>query len=142
MNWGTKLVLALGLFMSFIIVLSMKMIFSDKDDLVEKDYYQKGLDYDAEYVKVQNVQRDNAEPVISLGPGRELDIQFKKVAQGTAKFLHSSNRDQDRVFRINADSTGAAELRLSDMTTGYWHLELEWKSDTSAYLFKKKVYLQ
>lgn len=142
MNWGTKLVLALGLFMSFIIVLSMKMIFSDKDDLVEKDYYQKGLDYDAEYVKVQSVQRDNAEPVISFGPSRELDIQFKKVAQGTAKFLHSSNRDQDRVFRINADSTGAAELRLSDMAAGYWHLELEWKSDTATYLFKKKVYLQ
>ncbi|MGV3704949.1 MAG: FixH family protein [Arcticibacter sp.] len=142
MNWGTKLVIALGLFMSFILVLSMKMIFSDKDDLVEKDYYQKGLNYDAEYLKIQNVQRDAAEPVVSFGPDKKLDLHFKLPAKGVAKLLHSSNRDMDRVFQITSDSSGAASLRLSDLSSGYWHLELEWKSDTSEYVFKKKVYLQ
>jgi len=142
MNWGTKLVIALGLFMSFILILSMKMIFSDKDDLVEKDYYQKGLNYDAEYLKIQNVQRDAAEPVVSFGPDKKLDLHFKLPAKGVAKFLHSSNRDLDRVFQVTSDSSGAASLRLSDLSSGYWHLELEWKSDTSEYVFKKKVYLQ
>lgn len=142
MNWGTKLVIALGLFMSFIIVLSMRMIFSDKDDLVEKDYYQKGLNYDAEYAKVQKVQEDRAEPVISIGPEKKLDIQFKKPVKGVAKLVHSSNREQDRAFQISSDTGNVVELKLSDLANGYWHLELDWKSDTSSYIFKKKIFLR
>lgn len=142
MNWGTKLVIALGLFMSFIIVLSMRMIFSDKDDLVEKDYYQKGLNYDAEYVKVQKVQEDGAEPVISIGLNKELDIRFKRPAKGVAKLVHSSNRDQDRAFQISSDTGKVVELKLSNLANGYWHLELDWMSDTSSYIFKKKIYLR
>lgn len=142
MNWGTKLVIALGLFMSFIIVLSMRMIFSDKDDLVEKDYYQKGLNYDAEYAKVQNVQEDGAEPAISIGLNKQLDIQFKRPVEGVAKLVHSSNRDQDMAFKINSDSGNVVKLKLDNLVSGYWHLELDWMSDTSAYIFKKKVYLR
>jgi len=142
MNWGTKLVIALGLFMSFIIVLSMRMIFSDKDDLVEKDYYQKGLNYDAEYAKVQKVQEDGAEPVISIGLDKQLDIQFKRPSRGIAKLVHSSNRDKDRVFKISSDTGKVVKLKLNNLVSGYWHLELDWKSDTSSYIFKKKVYLR
>lgn len=118
------------------------MIFSDKDDLVEKDYYQQGLNYTAEYVKVQNVQRDMAEPVISIGPDKQLDIDFNKPVSGVAKLLHSSNRDLDRVFKVSSQTGELVSLTLADMPTGYWHLELEWKSDTTSYIFKKKVYLR
>ncbi|WP_407429120.1 FixH family protein [Arcticibacter sp.] len=142
MNWGTKLIIALGLFMSFIMVLSMRMIFSDKDDLVEKDYYQKGLNYDAEYVKVQKVQDDGAEPVISIGLDKQLDIQFKRPVKGVAKLVHPSNRDKDRAFEISSDTGKVVQLKLNNLTNGYWHLELDWKSDTDSYIFKKKVYLR
>lgn len=142
MNWGTKLVIALGLFMSFIIVLSMKMIFSDKDDLVEKDYYQKGLNYDAEYAKVQNVRTDGAEPVVAIGLNKQLDIAFKRPSKGVAKFAHSSNRELDRAFQINSDTGKVVKLKLKDMASGYWHLELDWNSDTSSYIYKKKIYLR
>lgn len=136
------MIIALGLFMSFIIVLSMRMIFSDKDDLVEKDYYQKGLNYDAEYAKVQNVQEDGAEPLISIGPDKQLDIRFQKPARGVAKLAHSSNRDLDRAFQISSDTARIVKLKLSDLASGYWHLELDWNSDTNSYIFKKKIYLK
>lgn len=128
--------------MSFIIVLSMKMIFSEKDDLVEKDYYQKGLDYDAEYTKVQNVRSDDAEPVIAIGLNKQLDIVFKRPSKGVAKLSHSSNRELDRAFHINSDTGKVVRLKLSDLASGYWHLELDWNSDTSSYIYKKKVYLR
>ncbi len=67
MNWGTKLVIAMALFMTFIIALSTKMILSDKDDLVDKDYYEKGLNYDLDYQRKQNMENDKAEPKIELG---------------------------------------------------------------------------
>lgn len=136
------MVIALVLFMSFIIVLSMRMIFSEKDDLVEKDYYQKGLNYDAEYAKAQKMQEDGAEPIISIGLDKQLDIQFKKPSRGVAKLVHSSNRDQDRAFGISSDTGKVVKLKLDELASGYWHLELDWKSDTSSYIYKKKVYLR
>ncbi|WP_069659883.1 FixH family protein [Arcticibacter eurypsychrophilus] len=142
MNWGTKLVIALGLFISFIVVLSTKMIFSDKDDLVESDYYEKGLSYDLDYNRARNVAIYHAEPTITLGINKSIDIQFKKQATGTIKFLHASNKKLDRLYQVNTDADGNAALSLKDLSNGYWHAVLEWKSDNTSYLFKKKMHIQ
>ena len=48
MNWGTKLVIGMLSFMSFIVVLGVLMIGSTPDPLVDEDYYEKGLNYDQE----------------------------------------------------------------------------------------------
>lgn len=141
MNWGTKLIIALGLFMSFIIVLSTRMIFSDKDDLVEKDYYEKGLAYDEVYEKTSNVERDQALPVISKGVDKDISILFKRQATGIAKFQHASNRQLDRIYKIQTGENGEARLSLKDLQSGYWHLELDWKSDTTSYIYKDKLHI-
>ena len=60
MNWGTKLVIGMGLFMAFIITLVVFMMRSGSDDLVDKDYYQKGIEYDKEYTRKNQVQQDQA----------------------------------------------------------------------------------
>ena len=142
MNWGTKLSIALGLFILFIVALSTKMIFSDKDDLVESDYYEKGLSYDLDYNKAQNVAIYHAEPTITLGVNKNITIQFKKQATGTVKFLHASNKKLDRLYKVVSDPEGNATLALKDLPSGYWHAILEWKSDTTSYLFKKKMHIQ
>lgn len=46
MNWGTKLIIGMALFMAFIIGLAVFMLNSNADPLVDKDYYEKGLKYD------------------------------------------------------------------------------------------------
>lgn len=118
------------------------MIFSDKDDLVETDYYEKGLNYDLDYNKAKSVEIAHAEPTITLGINKSINIQFKKRASGTIKFVHASNKKLDRVYPFSSNAEGGASLSIADLSSGYWHVRLEWKSDTTVYLFKKKMHIQ
>lgn len=46
MNWGTKIALALALFMALIVSFGIYMVSKDTDSLVAEDYYERGLNYD------------------------------------------------------------------------------------------------
>lgn len=141
MNWGTKLVIAMALFMAFIIALSTKMILSDKDDLVDKDYYEKGLNYDLDYQRKQNMENDKAEPKIELEP-KSMKVVFVQPATGTVTFAHSKDRRLDRKFTINTGNSSEAVISLIDIAHGSWHLTFEWKSGDKMYMFKKEVFIQ
>jgi len=46
MNWGTKIVIALALFIALIVSFGVYMVSQDTDSLVAEDYYERGLNYD------------------------------------------------------------------------------------------------
>lgn len=46
MNWGTKIVIALALFIVLITTFGVYMVSTDTDSLVAEDYYERGLQYD------------------------------------------------------------------------------------------------
>ena len=46
MNWGTKIIVALALFIALIVSFGIYMVSSDTDSLVAEDYYERGLNYD------------------------------------------------------------------------------------------------
>ena len=52
-NWGTKLVIAIILFMGFIFVL-VYLSTQNTIDLVERDYYPKGLKYQNRIEEIKN----------------------------------------------------------------------------------------
>lgn len=141
MNWGTKLVIAMALFMGFIIALSTKMIFSGKDDLVEKDYYEKGLNYDHDYSRKKNTEQDDAEPKIEIGLS-SIRLTFKDPSVGTVKFTHAKDRRLDRVFRIDTEDGTAAGIERSQIAHGYWRLTFEWQSKGKQYMFEKGIFIQ
>lgn len=141
MNWGTKLIVAMALFMGFIITLSVRMIFSEKDDLVENNYYEKGLHYDYDYNRKKNVERDGAQPVMEFGQAT-VRIHFKAPSVGTVKFAHSKDRKLDKVFRMISGEGNVVDLPLQGITPGYWYLTFQWKSSGKEYLFEKGVMIQ
>jgi hypothetical protein len=137
MNWGTKLVIGMGLFMAFIITLVVFMMRSDSDDLVDKDYYQKGIEYDKEYARKNQVQQDNAEPEIYVGDS--LKIVFKKPATGSVRFLHPSDKKNDRTLNMETSKNNVFVLPLNETSKGHWKLILEWKSEGKEYLLEKNI---
>lgn len=137
MNWGTKLVIGMGLFMAFIITLVVFMMRSDSDDLVDKDYYQKGIEYDKEYARKNQVQQDQAAPEISVGDS--LKITFKHPAIGSIRFLHPSNNKNDRTLSMETNKNNEFVLPLNETSKGHWKLILEWKSGEKDYLFEKNI---
>jgi hypothetical protein len=137
MNWGTKLLIGMGLFMAFIITLAVLMIKSGSDDLVDKDYYQKGIEYDKDYERKSQMQKDQAEPEISIG--ESIRIIFKKPMTGTARFLNPSDHKNDQIVSLNSGITNEILIPLTDLAAGHWKLIIEWKSDAKEYLFEKSI---
>lgn len=137
MNWGTKLVIGMGLFMAFIITLVVFMMRSDSDDLVDKDYYQKGIEYDKEYTQKNRVYQDKSEPYIYVGDS--LKIIFKKPAIGSIRFLHPSDNKNDRTLNMETRENNEFVFPLNEISKGNWKLILEWKSEGREYLFEKNI---
>ena len=124
--------------MGFILTLSARMIFSDKDDLVEKDYYEKGLNYDQQYQQKQNVIHDEAAPELEVESGL-LKLRFKIPVTGTARFAHSSDKNLDWELPIN---TATAVIPVQGLEKGQWRLILNWQGDGKKYQFEKVVQLK
>ena len=137
MNWGTKLLIGMGSFMAFIITLAVLMIRSGSDDLVDKDYYQKGIEYDKDYDRKSQMQKDQAEPEISIGDS--IRIVFNKPMTGTVRFLHPSDNKKDHIVSLNSGIAKEVALSLSDIAKGHWKLIIEWKSDAKEYLYEKSI---
>lgn len=137
MNWGTKIVLGMGLFMVFIITLVVMMVRSNSDDLVDTDYYEKGIEYDKDYDRKNQVLKDNAEPEISVN--EHLTILFKNPVSGTIRFIHPSDKSNDRSMPINSGAVNVIKLPLDSFKRGHWKIMLEWKSSGKSYLFDKSI---
>lgn len=137
MNWGTKIALGMGLFMVFIITLVVMMVGSSSDDLVDSDYYEKGIEYDKDYDRKMQVLKDNAEP--EIGVNKQLIILFKKPVFGTIHFIHPSDKSNDRSLPINSGVSNEIKLSLDAFTKGRWKVILEWESSGKSYLYDKSI---
>ncbi len=139
MNWGTKLGIGMGLFMSFIVTLGVLMLRSKSDDLVDTDYYEKGIGYEKDYIRKNQVQKDRAEPEITSSDS--LKIVFQRPAKGRIRFIHPSDKTMDRMLDIVSGNGNQIELPLADMSKGQWKLLLEWESDGKAYMYDKELWV-
>ena len=137
MNWGTKLVIGMALFMSFIITLAVLMIRSDSDDLVDANYYEKGIEYDKDYERKSQLIKDKAEPEISVND--HLKIIFKDPAEGNIRFIHSSDKTKDSTISFNSGTDRQVEFPLNNFRKGQWKVSLDWKSNGKSYLYDKNI---
>lgn len=140
MNWGTKLIIGMALFMSFIITLAILMIRSDSDDLVDADYYEKGIEYDKDYERKSQLIEDKAEPEISVND--HLKIIFKSPAEGIIRLIHPSDKTKDSTMTINSGTGNQVEFPLSNFRKGHWKVSLEWKSDGKSYMYDKNIIIK
>lgn len=127
----------MALFMSFIITLAVLMIRSDSDDLVDTNYYQKGIEYDKDYVRKTQLIEDKAEPNISING--QMTIIFKSPAMGSIRFLHPSDNTKDRIMNINSGGGNQVVFPLESFRRGHWKVSLEWKSNGKSYLYDKNI---
>ncbi len=142
MNWGTKIVLGMVVFMLFIVAMVVYMFsVHGNDALVDQDYYEKGINYNQEYHAKQNVINEDAQPVINISKS-QLIIELKDSAEFELKLQRPSTIKDDMI--IKGKTVGSANLILvnsKQMHAGLWFLELKWVSNHKQYLFKKNITL-
>ena len=140
MNWGTKIFLALAVFMIGIVAAGVYMVSRNSDSLVENDYYERGINYDEVYLRRQNVQTHRARPSVSI-TGDALHVRFVHGGN-TGDLLLRRASDQSQDVKIPFSVAGdVLQVPVRDLRAGAWDLQLIWQSGELAFQYEQKIYL-
>lgn len=140
LNWGKYLLIGMAGFMCFIVSMGIYMCAQNKDDY-DHQYYEKGLNYDADYTREKQVYADKAHPKISLSV-QKLTIKFASAAKGRMYFKRAANNKLDKVLPFEADDTDhTITIPTHQLASGPWHLRFEWESNLKQYLYEQEITL-
>ncbi|WP_044397470.1 FixH family protein [Lacinutrix sp. Hel_I_90] len=143
-NWGTGIVIAFVLFISFIMYFVINMNINKKydHDLVVEDYYAQELLYQNDINKEENAK--NLSQNLSLEQTEEgLLIKFPETLElaeisGKMFLYRPSNKQFD--FEIDI-SLSDYHLLIPDkrLLDGRWNIKIDWKHKGQDYLYKTKI---
>jgi len=143
-NWGTGIVIAFILFISFIMYFVINMNIDDKysHDLVIEDYYQEELKHQNVIDKVNNAAtlkenvswtKTNEGILISFPEGIDYNTITGKV------FLYRpSNKKLDFETPISL-SNNTMLIPKTSLLDGRWNIEIDWNFKGESYLYKEPI---
>ena len=138
MNWGTKLVIGMAIFMAFILSLSYKMIFSNSDALIEKDYYEQGLNYNEKYDAKQRAVADSVIPEVNMDQ-TGVTFSFRLPTDCKFHFKRLSDSKMDKVIERSTDQDLKIAVSNSELKKGPWRLSAYYAMNGKNYAFEKEI---
>jgi len=144
-NWGTGIVIAFVLFISFILYFVLQMTFSSEYDgeMVQEDYYQEEYVFqqaiDAQMngrALEQNIEIDKAEGAFVVNFPQKFD--YKNIS-GTIYMYRPSDKKLDFKIPIQLESSSYT-IPSEQLAKGKWEMTINWKHDETDYRYKKVVY--
>lgn len=147
-NWGTYIVIAFALFISFIMYFVFKVQTDSKydNDLVVEEYYKHDAHFQEEMERIQNAHDLKTKPIITVGTN-VVSVVFSKEftpkdIKGTVAFYRASNKKFD--FNQLLSFTDSASLFVSKnkFIAGEWNVNIEWQYKGKSYLTKEKIYVK
>ena len=145
-NWGTGIVIAFALFMSFILYFVFEVQSNSKydNDLVVEEYYKHDSHFQEEMARIQNahdLQKKpsiiyNAEGVKVVFPS---NFESDKI-KGNILLYRPSNKKFD--FNTQIALTNSGMLIPNDkLVKGRWDVNMEWQYNGTKYLTKEVIYV-
>ncbi|WP_396173569.1 FixH family protein [Flavobacterium sp.] len=144
-NWGTGIVIAFGLFMTFILFFVFKVQSDSKYDneLVVEEYYKQELKFENQMQKEQNasnmsekIEIKTSEEGIKITFPSDLDVTLVK---GKVSLYRPSNKKLD--FEVPISLSGSHLLiPKSTLVGGRWDISIDWTYDGKEFLNKKTIY--
>lgn len=145
-NWGTGIVIAFGLFITFILYFVFKVQSDSKYDyeMVTEEYYKKELGYQAQLDKAQNAY-DLVEKVTVVTQSDGLLIRFPKgfdytKISGNVSLYRPSNQKLDFDMPVSLSSSNLL-IPKTKLVGGRWDISIDWEYQGKSYLNKEKVNL-
>ena len=139
MNWGKGIISGMVIFMLFILGMCFYMFRMPTDDYDQK-YYEKGLNFDHDYTREQQVFKDKAQPVIVVDSCC-IKVTFPQAAKGQVKLRRPLGNIKDQVIKINNAGNQPFEILTNHMPKGKWQLIFEWTNNHKDYLYKQEVHI-
>lgn len=143
-NWGTAIVIAFAIFISFILYFVIHVQSDSKYDneLVVEEYYKHDAKFGDEMARIQNAQDLAQKPVITNNP-EGVTIVFPEVfnpknIKGKVAFYRPSNKKFDFEVPLSGSSLNVPKKRLLG---GRWNINMEWQYEGKQYLTKEIIYI-
>jgi hypothetical protein len=116
------------------------MFISPADDY-DHHYYEKGLTFNHDYDREEQVEKDHAQPLIAL-TNKEGVFTFSQPGKGTIRFMRPSNSAADKVYSFDSGNSKTVSFSLAPFAAGKWQLVFEWTSDHKSYLYQQEIYIK
>lgn len=145
-NWGGGIVIAIALFMTFILYFVIKVQSNSKYDneLVVEEYYKHDAKFGDEMVRVQNAHDLDQKPTFTK-TSEGVTLEFPAVfipnkIKGTVSLYRPSMKNLDFEIPISL-SNPTLLIPKSKLVGGRWDINMEWQYDGKAYLTKEVLYV-
>ena len=146
-NWGTGIVIAFALFMTFILYFVFTVQSDSKydNDLVVEEYYKHDAHFGDEMVRVQNAHDLAQKPTITV-TAEGILVSFPEVfapekIKGNMSLFRPSNKKLD--FEVPISLSGATLLiPKKSLVDGRWDINMEWQYEGKSFLTKEIVYIK
>ena len=146
-NWGTAIVIAFGLFISFILYFVVKVQSDSKydNDLVVEEYYKHDAKFGDEMERVQNAEDLVSKPVITI-LDEGVTIVFPatlvpKNIKGKVSLYRPSNKKLDFEIPISLSDATTLLIPKKSLAGGRWDINMEWQYEGKSYLTKETIYI-
>ena len=146
-NWGTGIVIAFALFITFILyfVFSVQSNSKYDNELVVEEYYKHDAKFGDEMIRIQNAQDLKQKPLISnTSEGITIvfpDVFVPKEIKGKVSFYRPSNKKFD--FDVPISLSGSRlNVPKEKLLGGRWEINMEWQYQGKQYLTKEVVYIE
>ncbi|KQX15641.1 FixH family protein [Flavobacterium sp. Root420] len=145
-NWGTGIVIAFALFMSFILYFVFEVQSNSKydNDLVVEEYYKHDSHFQEEMARIQNAHDLQHKPSITYNKDGvkvvfPTTFESNKI-KGNILLYRPSNKKFD--FNTPIALTNSVLVIPKDkLVKGRWDVNIEWQYNGTKYLTKEVIYV-
>ena len=145
-NWGTGIVIAFALFMTFILYFVFKVQSDSQYDheMVTEEYYKKELGFQQQLDKSQHATDLKEKLIVTPQDGGVL-ISFPKSfdptkIKGKVSFYRPSNQKLDFEKTLSLSDSNLL-IPKTDLVDGLWDITVDWEYEGVGYLNKESVNL-
>lgn len=146
MNWGTSIIVAFALFISFIMYFIIKVQSGRKydNDLVVEEYYKHDAKFGAEMIRAQNAENLIEKPsitIVSDGISIVFPDSFNPIKiSGKVSLYRPSNKKLDFEVPLSL-SNPTLLIPKSNLVDGRWDINMEWQYQGKSYLTREALYI-
>lgn len=143
-NWGGGIVIAIALFIGFILFFVIKMSTNKKydHDLVSASYYKNELAYQEEIDKEKNLlELEKSIEIINKKEGLSIvfpDQFLPNKIKGKMFLYRPSNKKLDVEIPLSITSN-VLFLPRESLVDGRWNITIDFEYEGTPYLYKKEI---
>lgn len=148
MNWGTKVIIVMVLFVSGIFYMISVCVRKSDLQLVTPDYYEQEIAYQGTIDKVNNYNALVNKPrIIDDTENMSVNLDFSQVDQyqsinGDAVFFRPSNSKLDFKVPIELEENGVQQVNKEKIKPGKWIVKLDWSNNGIPYYSENTIFIQ